>query len=70
LRFADDILKEAAEKFPDCATIQFNLACYAAQLGRRDEALIRLQRAIDLDNAYAALAKTDPDLEPLRGQVT
>jgi tetratricopeptide (TPR) repeat protein len=69
LRFADDILKEAVEKFPDCATIQFNLACYAAQLGRVDEALTRLQRAIDLDNAYAALAKTDPDLEPLRSKI-
>jgi tetratricopeptide (TPR) repeat protein len=69
LRLADDILKEAAEKFPHCATIQFNLACYAAQLGHTDEALVRLRRAIDLDKAYAALARTDPDLEPLRSQI-
>jgi tetratricopeptide (TPR) repeat protein len=67
LRFADDILKQAVEKFPDCATIQFNLACYAAQLGHTDEALVRLRRAIELDKTYAAAAKTDPDLEPLRG---
>jgi tetratricopeptide (TPR) repeat protein len=69
LCLADDILKQAAEKFPDCATIQFNLACYAAQLGRTDEALMRLHRAIDLDNTYAAIAKTDPDLEPLRSKL-
>jgi predicted Zn-dependent protease len=69
LRVADDVLKEAVEKFPDCAAIQFNLACYAAQLGHTDEALIRLGRAIDLDKAYAALAKTDPDLEPLRSKI-
>ena len=66
LVFAQEILKQAGEKFPDCATIHFNLACYAAQLGYLDEARQRLRRAIQLDQGFAALAKTDPDLKPIQ----
>jgi len=66
LIFAREILKQAGERFPDCATIHFNLACYAAQLGDLDEARFRLARAIQLDQGFAALAKTDPDLQPIK----
>ena len=66
LVFAREILKQAGEKFPGCATIHFNLACYAAQLGYLDEARRRLRRAIQLDQGFAALAKTDPDLKPIQ----
>lgn len=66
LVFAQEILKQAEEKFPDCATIHFNLACYAAQLGYLDEARQRLRRATQLDQGFAALAKTDPDLKPIQ----
>jgi tetratricopeptide (TPR) repeat protein len=66
LVFANDVLLQASEKFPNCGTIQFNLACYAAQLGQLDEARQRLARAIQLDKGFAAMAETDPDLEPLR----
>jgi tetratricopeptide (TPR) repeat protein len=64
--FANDILLEAGAKFPNCGTIQFNLACYAAQLGQLDEARQHLLRAIQLDEMFAAMAKTDPDLGPIR----
>ena len=66
LVFAHEVLLQAGEKFPNCGTIQFNLACYSAQLGQLDEARRRLDRAIQLDKGFAALAKTDPDLELLR----
>ena len=66
LVFAQEILRQAGEKFPDCATIHFNLACYAAQLGYLGEARQRLCRAIQLDQEFAALAKTDPDLKPIQ----
>ena len=69
LIFAREILLQAQEKFPDCATIHFNLACYAAQLGDLEEARRRLGLAIQLDQAFAALAKTDPDLTPLRPEM-
>jgi tetratricopeptide (TPR) repeat protein len=66
LVFANEILLQASEKFPNCGTIQFNLACYAAQLGQLDEARQRLDRAIELDKEFAAMAKKDPDLEAIR----
>jgi tetratricopeptide (TPR) repeat protein len=66
LVFANQLLQQAGEKFPNCGTIQFNLACYAAQLGQLDEARQHLLRAIQLDAMFAAMAKTDPDLEPIR----
>jgi tetratricopeptide (TPR) repeat protein len=68
LVFANEVLLPAGEKFPNCGTIQFNLACYAAQLGKLDEARQRVVRAIQLDTGFAAMAKTDPDLEPLRNE--
>jgi lipopolysaccharide biosynthesis regulator YciM len=68
LAFAHETLLQAGEKFPKCGTIQFNLACYCAQLGQLDEARERLRDAIQLDKAFAAMAKSDPDLEPLRSE--
>ena len=69
LVFAQEILKQAGEKFPDCATIHFNLACYAAQLGDLDEARQRLRQAIQLDEGFTDLAKTDPDLKPIQTEI-
>ena len=69
LVFAHEVLLQAGDKFPNCGTIQFNLACYAAQLGQLDEARRRLGRAIQLDKGFAAMAKTDPDLEMIRKEI-
>jgi lipopolysaccharide biosynthesis regulator YciM len=69
LVFAHEILLPAGEKFPECGTIQFNLACYCAQLGKLDEARERLRRAIQLDKGFAAMAKSDPDLKPIRQEI-
>jgi lipopolysaccharide biosynthesis regulator YciM len=69
LAFAHEVLLQAGQKFPNCGTIQFNLACYAAQLGQLDEARRRLCRAIEIDDGFSAMAKTDPDLEPIRNEI-
>ena len=69
LAYARDILIDASQRFPNCAMIQFNLACYDAQLGRLDEARIKLRRAIQIDRQLVDLARTDPDLEPIRDEV-
>jgi tetratricopeptide (TPR) repeat protein len=63
------ILTEASALFPDEAAIAFNLACYACQMGLHDEAMERAARAIGIDPAFHSLALTDPDLEPLRGDL-
>lgn len=60
------ILLRAEKPFPSEPTIQFNLACYAAQLGESEEARSRLARAVSLEPGFAKMAETDPDLEPIR----
>jgi tetratricopeptide (TPR) repeat protein len=59
------ILKQAAELHPAYALIQFNLACYEAQLGNIDRAKTHLSRATKLDGQFSRLAIDDPDLQPL-----
>jgi predicted Zn-dependent protease len=63
---AQRILLKAEDLHGKEPTIQFNLACYAAQLGDIGESRIRLARAIARDPHFTELAKTDPDLEPMR----
>lgn len=60
------VLAEAESLHPTEPTIQFNLACYAAQSGELEEARSRLTRAISGEPGFAELARSDPDLEPLR----
>lgn len=69
LVLAHEVLLQAGQKFPNCGTIQFNLACYAAQLGQLDEARRRLSRAIELDEGFSKMAKDDPDLESIRNEI-
>jgi lipopolysaccharide biosynthesis regulator YciM len=69
LASAREILLSASRRFPNCAMIQFNLACYDAQLGHLGEARKRLRQAIQIDKEFAELARTDPDLEPIRDEV-
>ncbi|MBN2505261.1 MAG: tetratricopeptide repeat protein [Verrucomicrobia bacterium] len=68
LQHAWDALRPAADRFPRNALVPFNLACYAAQFGRLDEAWDWLQRAMKTaDNASAIrqMALADDDLKPL-----
>lgn len=62
---AHGILAGALVRFPAVAVIPFNLACYACQLGRHDEALRRLDQACALDQHFRATALEDEDLEPI-----
>ncbi len=66
LAVADLILRQAEKIHPVNATIHFNLACYACQLGNLLVAQARLSRALSLDGSFRKAAETDPDLEPLR----
>ena len=63
---AQKILLQAIPHHPANGTIQFNLACYAAQLGELTDARHHLDLAIALDKDFAEAATTDPDLAPLR----
>ena len=63
------VLATVAPRFPTCATILYNLACYAAQLGHLDSARARLAEAIKLEPRCREMALVDPDLEPLRSEL-
>lgn len=64
---AQEQLRPAAEKFPQDWLVQYNLACYACQLGELDEAHAFLERAIALGEAEKVklMALDDPALSPL-----
>jgi tetratricopeptide (TPR) repeat protein len=62
---AKEFLLQGEQHNPECSTIHYNLACYAAQLGEPDDAKQRLERAIKLEPRYRAAALEDEDLEPL-----
>jgi predicted Zn-dependent protease len=66
-REAWEVLLPAAQEFPADATIPYNLACYACQLGDLVAARDWLAQAFRLGNAkeIRAQASGDPDLAPL-----
>jgi tetratricopeptide (TPR) repeat protein len=66
LEAAEEILLQGEDLHPREPTIKFNLACYACQRGDLALARLRLRQAIALDDKFALLAETDPDLAPLR----
>lgn len=66
VKAAQSILLEAESLHSQDATVQFNLACYASQLGDFAEAKARVVRAVALDSSFLKNAMDDPDLQPLR----
>ena len=63
-----ELLRPALDRFPKDPTVAYNLACYAAQMGREEEAWSLLQRALAVASKpaeYLCLALTDDDLKVL-----
>ena len=71
LQAAWDALLPVVDRFPKEATIPYNLACYACQMGRADEARKWLRRALRRGDktAIRMMALADSDLEPLWTEV-
>jgi hypothetical protein len=61
------ILEQVAERLPDHPVPSYNLACAKARLGKTDEALEWLARAVDAGIGNAVQIAQDPDLATLRG---
>jgi tetratricopeptide (TPR) repeat protein len=68
---AADKLEAAAELFPSVWNIPYNLACYACQLGKHEEAWEWLEDAFDLGDSKAVklMALDDPDLAPFWAEI-
>ncbi|MEW6741385.1 MAG: tetratricopeptide repeat protein [Planctomycetota bacterium] len=59
-------LQEAREASPDDALVIYNLACYKALAGLRDEALDLLREAIAREASYREQARSESDFASLR----
>jgi predicted Zn-dependent protease len=66
-----DMLHAVADKFSKEYLVFYNLACYACQLGQRDEAIKMVTRAITLGGKKKVreMALHDRDLESLRDDI-
>jgi uncharacterized Ntn-hydrolase superfamily protein len=64
---AIESIQPALKRTPESPLAWFNVACYEALAGRRDDALAHLQRAIELDANVREQASADPDFDALRG---
>jgi hypothetical protein len=60
---------EGLEHHPDNASLQFNLACFAAMAGQREDALRHARRAFELDPKTREWAAKDSDLDSVRDQL-
>jgi tetratricopeptide (TPR) repeat protein len=72
LQKAWDALRPAFEKFPQESIIPYNLACYASQMGRLDDAWDWLLKAIAAAGGVATIkqmALADADLQPLWARI-
>lgn len=71
LRAAWDALLPAVDRFPQVATIPYNLACYACQMQQLDEARRWLHRAAAVGDKgkIKNMACADSDLEPLWSEI-
>ncbi len=68
LEKAWEALRPVYDKFPSVSILPYNLACYAAQMGRLEEAWDWFQKAIKVADDVKELQRMalgDPDLKPL-----
>jgi tetratricopeptide (TPR) repeat protein len=63
---AYNLLAEANRRHPDTPNVLYNLACAEARLGKDDEAVAHLTRAIELYDGFAKIAREDPDFDSIR----
>ena len=62
---AKQVLLDGPSSLLRDATYHYNLACYEAVLGNRDEALEYLRTSFAMNHGFRAIAKRDPDLASL-----
>ena len=60
--------EEALARHPDDAGVLYNLACMEARGGRALDALLHLQRAVELEPRYGEYARGDSDFAAIRNE--
>jgi len=64
---AFSLLGRASEAAPDNGHVQYMLAAVHARRGHREDAIVHLKRAVELDADHRTLARNDSDFDGLRG---
>jgi tetratricopeptide (TPR) repeat protein len=66
-----DTLQPIYNRFDDNWLIPYNLACYAAQLGKPADAVKWFRKALRVgdERELRTMALNDPDLEPIRAKI-
>jgi len=62
------IHEEALADQPENGALLYNLACMEARVGRALDALLHLQRAVELDRKWAEHARSDSDFAAIRNE--
>jgi hypothetical protein len=65
-RAAYETAAAGLEDHPDSGSLLYNLACYAALAGDREQALVHIARAFELDPDTRTWAADDSDLDAIR----
>lgn len=65
---AREVLLNGPEVLHSEPTYHYNLACYECRLGNLDLARLHLEKSFALDKKFRDFAKSDPDLDKLRGE--
>ncbi len=65
---AADRGNELLDAHPDYAGLLYNVACCESLAGRTEDALRHLERAFEASDRYRESARTDADLDALRGE--
>jgi len=67
---AYEITAEGLAEHPDNTSLNYNLACYAALAGRREDALRHIRVAFEGDPRTREWAKSESDLDSIREQLS
>jgi tetratricopeptide (TPR) repeat protein len=62
------VLRQGIAAGADNAGMHYNLACFLSLAGDKDDALAELRTAIERDESFRELAKTDADFDPIRNE--
>jgi tetratricopeptide (TPR) repeat protein len=63
---AAEIASEGLAEWPTHGTLHYQLACYHALAGRRDQALAHLATAVENEPRASEWAVADSDFDPIR----
>jgi quercetin dioxygenase-like cupin family protein len=61
-----EILEATLADYPDNPFLFYNMACCESLMGRKDEALTHLKKALAAHEPFVELARDDRDLDPVR----